>query len=169
LAGAEQYLRMNGRDTYRYATKTIASTALTAIAQAGWTADQVDLFVPHQANMRIIESVATGLGIPMERIYLDLDRYGNTSAASVPIALAEAVEAGRVRPGGRILFVAFGAGFTSGAAAVTWTADPADGARAADAPAATPIHQPGGWDAGDPVPEPIRRVLARKQRTGVTT
>jgi len=167
LAAAEQYLRMNGRDTYRYATRTIASTALAAIAQAGWTPDQVDLFVPHQANVRIIESVAAGLGIPMDRIYLDLDRYGNTSAASVPIALAEAVDAGRVRPGDRILFVAFGAGFTSGAAAVTWTADPADGRRAADAAPATPIHQPGGWEAPDPVPDPIARILAEKQGTEV--
>jgi len=158
---------MNGRDTYRYATKTIASTALSAIAQAGWTPDQVDLFVPHQANQRIIESVAAGLGIPMERIYLDLDRYGNTSAASVPIALAEAVDEGRVHRGDRILFVAFGAGFTSGAAAVTWTADPADGLRAAGAPASSPIHQPVDWDAGDPVPEPLARVLALKQETEV--
>ena len=90
---------MDGRETYRYATRTIASTALNAIERAGWTADQVDLFIPHQANERIIESVAKGLGIPMDRIFLDLDRYGNTSAASVPIALAEAVDEGRVRPG----------------------------------------------------------------------
>ncbi len=168
LADSQQYLRMNGRETYRYATRTIASTALAAIAQAGWTADQVDLFIPHQANLRIIESVAAGLGIPMERIYLDLDRYGNTSAASVPIALAEAVDEGRVRPGDRILFVAFGAGFTSGAAALTWTADPANGARAKEAPAASSIHQPVDWDAGNPVPEPLARVLARKQRTEVS-
>lgn len=167
LEDAQQFLRMNGRDTYRYATKTIASTALAAISQAGWTPEQVDLFVPHQANARIIESVASGLGIPMDRIYLDLDRYGNTSAASVPIALAEAVDEGRVRPRDRILFVAFGAGFTSGAAALTWTADPADGARAADAPTAEPIHQPVDWDAGNPVPEPVARILARKQRTEV--
>jgi 3-oxoacyl-[acyl-carrier-protein] synthase-3 len=167
LAGAEQYLRMNGRDTYRYATKTIASTALAALAQAGWTADEVDLFIPHQANLRIIESVAAGLGIPMDRIYLDLERYGNTSAASVPIALAEAVDAGRVQPGHKLLFVAFGAGFTSGAAALTWTADPAHARRAATAPNVTPIHQPGGWDAGDPIPEPIAAILASKQHTEV--
>lgn len=167
LASAQQYLRMNGRDTYRYATRTIASTALAALAQAGWTPDQVDLFIPHQANARIIESVAAGLGIPMERIYLDLDRYGNTSAASVPIALAEAVDEGRVRVGDRILFVAFGAGFTSGAAAVTWTAEPANGKRAAIAPSTTPIHQPSDWDAGDAVPEPIAGILARKQHTEV--
>jgi 3-oxoacyl-[acyl-carrier-protein] synthase-3 len=162
LAVGDQFLRMDGRETYRYATRTIASTALSAIERAGWTADQVDLFIPHQANVRIIESVARGLGIPMERIYLDLDRYGNTSAASVPIALAEAVDEGRVRPGDRILFVAFGAGFTSGAAAVTWTADPADGRRAASVSPEAHIHQPPGWDGGDPVPEPVARVLARK-------
>ena len=167
IAGAEQYLRMDGRATYRYATRTIASTALTAIERAGWTPDDVDLFVPHQANQRIIESVAAGLGIPMERIYLDLDRYGNTSAASVSIALTEAVDSGRVQVGDRILFVAFGAGFTSGAAAVTWTADPADGRRAANAPSVTPIHQPGDWDSGDPVPEPIAGILAGKQHTEV--
>jgi 3-oxoacyl-[acyl-carrier-protein] synthase-3 len=166
VAGAEQFLRMDGRATYRYATKTIASTALKAIERAGWTADQVDLFVPHQANQRIIESVAAGLGIPMERIYLDLDKYGNTSAASVPIALAEAVDAGRVRVGDRILFVAFGAGFTSGAVAVTWTADPALGRRAATGDVA-PIHQPAAWDAGDPVPEPIARILAAKHHMEV--
>jgi 3-oxoacyl-[acyl-carrier-protein] synthase-3 len=167
VAGDEQFLRMDGRETYRYATRTIASTALSANERAGWTPDQVDLFIPHQANVRIIESVAKGLGIPMERIYLDLDRYGNTSAASVPIALAEAVDEGRVRPGDRILFVAFGAGFTSGAAAVTWTADPADGRRAASVPPEAYIHQPAGWDAGDPVPEPVARVLARKQQAKV--
>ena len=157
---------MDGRATYRYATKTIASTALRAIERAGWTADQVDLFIPHQANARIIESVAAGLGIPMERIYLDLERYGNTSAASVPIALAEAVQEGRVRIGDRILFVAFGAGFTSGAAAITWTADPALGARATSA-GVVPIHQPPDWDGGDPVPEPIARILAAKQHMEV--
>jgi 3-oxoacyl-[acyl-carrier-protein] synthase-3 len=166
VAGAQQFLRMDGRATYRYATRTIASTALKAIERAGWTADQVDLFIPHQANARIIESVAAGLGIPMERIYLDLDRYGNTSAASVPIALAEAVDEGRVRAGDRILFVAFGAGFTSGAAAITWTADPADGRRASGAGVA-PIHQPSDWDGGDPVPEPIARILAAKQQMEV--
>jgi 3-oxoacyl-[acyl-carrier-protein] synthase-3 len=166
VAGAEQFLRMDGRATYRYATKTIAATALKAIDRAGWTADQVDLFIPHQANARIIESVAAGLGIPMERIYLDLDRYGNTSAASVPIALAEAVDEGRIRVGDRILFVAFGAGFTSGAAAITWTADPALGRRATDASVA-PIHQPADWDGGDPVPEPIAGILAAKQHMEV--
>lgn len=164
LADAQQYLRMDGRETYRYATRTIASTALTAIEKAGWTPEEVDLFVPHQANVRIIESVAKSLGIPMERIHLDLDRYGNTSAASVPIALAEAVGEGRVQPGSKIVFVAFGAGFTSGAAAVTWTADPALGSRA-DAVSSEPsIHAPADWDAGDPVPGPLAAILARTKQ-----
>ncbi len=166
LRGAEQYLRMDGRETYRYATRTIASTALAAIHKAGWTPDQVDLFVPHQANVRIIDSVARSLGIDMSRIYLDLDRYGNTSAASVPIALAEAVGEGRVQPGSKVVFVAFGAGFTSGAAAITWTADPADGARAASVPDDTTIRPPTDWDAGNPVPGPLAAILARRQQEG---
>ena len=132
VTGGEHYLRMDGRETYRYATRTIAASALTAVERAGWTAGEVDLIVPHQANLRIIESVAKGLGIPMDRFFIDLDRYGNTSAASVPIALSEAVDAGRLQPGHKVVFVAFGAGFTSGAAAVTWTADPASGRRADD-------------------------------------
>jgi 3-oxoacyl-[acyl-carrier-protein] synthase-3 len=167
VAGGEHYLRMDGRETYRYATRTIAASALTAVERAGWTPDEVDLIVPHQANVRIIESVAKGLGIPMDRFFIDLDRHGNTSAASVPIALSEAVDAGRLQPGTKVVFVAFGAGFTSGAAAVTWTADPS-GARRADAvvPIAS-IHQPVDWDAGDPVPERLAVVLRDKQRTEV--
>ncbi len=163
----EHYLRMEGRETYRYATRTIASSALRAVERAGWTPEEVDLIVPHQANLRIIESVAKGLEIPMDRFFIDLDRYGNTSAASVPIALTEAVDAGRLKPGDKVVFVAFGAGFTSGAAAITWTADPAS-ARRADAivPVAS-IHPPVDWDAGDPVPERLAAVLAEKQRLEV--
>ncbi len=167
IAGGESYLRMDGRETYRYATRTIAASALRAVERAGWTPDQVDLIVPHQANLRIIESVAKSLGIPMDRFFIDLDRYGNTSAASVPIALAEAVDAGRLQPGHKVVFVAFGAGFTSGAAAITWTADPACGRRADDVVPVAAIHQPVDWDAGDPVPERLAAVLADKHRTEV--
>jgi 3-oxoacyl-[acyl-carrier-protein] synthase-3 len=103
----------------------MATTALKAIERAGWQADDIDLFIPHQANVRIIESVAKGLDLPMSKMYVNLDRYGNTSAASVPIALAEAVNEGRVQVGDRITIVAFGAGFTSGAVTIEWTADPA--------------------------------------------
>ena len=95
----EHFIRMEGRETYRFATRTLASTALKAIEKAGWTPDQVDLFIPHQANIRIIESVAKGLDLPMDRMFVNVDRYGNTSAASVGIALAEAVDTGRVKAG----------------------------------------------------------------------
>ena len=90
----------------------------------------MDLFIPHQANVRIIESVAKGLGLPMDKMFVNLDRYGNTSAASVGIALAEAVDSGRIKVGDKIVLVAFGAGLTSGAIALEWTADPACGERA---------------------------------------
>ena len=114
-------------ETYRFATRTMATTALESIRRAGLDPSDIDLFIPHQANIRIIEAVAKGLGLPMERMYVNLDRYGNTSAASVPIALAEAVNEGRVKVGDRIVIVAFGAGFTSGAVTIEWTADPARG------------------------------------------
>src|SRR5262249_30163923 len=90
IARGEHKIRMEGKETYRFATRTLASTALAAASKAGLRADDVDLFIPHQANIRIIEAVAKGLDLPMERMFVNLDRYGNTSAASVPIALAEA-------------------------------------------------------------------------------
>lgn len=167
ISAAEHYMRMDGRETYRFATRTIASSALAAVQRAGWTPDDIDLIVPHQANVRIIESVAKGLGIPMDRFFINLDRYGNTSAASVPMALAEAVDAGRLQPGSKVLFVAFGAGFTSGAAAVTWTGDPAWSRRADTIEPVASIHPPIDWDAGDPVPPRLAAVLAEKQRSEV--
>jgi len=158
----EHYLRMEGRETYKFATRTLASTALKAIQNAGWTPDQVDLFIPHQANIRIIESVAKGLDLPMERMFVNVDRYGNTSAASVGIALAEAVDTGRVKVGDRIVFVAFGAGFTSGAVALTWTADPAHGLRAAGVAPEAHVRAPVDWDSVDPMPPRLRAILAAK-------
>ena len=97
VSSGDDFLRMEGRETYRYATRTLASTAPTAIERAGWRPADIDLFIPHQANVRIIESVAKGLRLPMERMFVNVDRYGNTSAASVPIALAEAVDLGASR------------------------------------------------------------------------
>src|SRR4029078_4586754 len=132
---------MEGRETYRFATRTLATTALTAIERSGLQPSDIDLFIPHQANIRIIEAVAKGLDLPMERMFVNLDKYGNTSAASVPIALAEAVHEGRVKVGDNIVIVAFGAGFTSGAVAIEWTADPARGI-AGDA-AVQPAHVAG--------------------------
>jgi 3-oxoacyl-[acyl-carrier-protein] synthase-3 len=154
---------MEGKETYRFATRTLASTSLAAVAKAGWTQDDVDLIIPHQANIRIIEAVAKGLDLSMDRIYVNLDRYGNTSAASVPIALAEAVNEGRVKVGDKIVFVAFGAGFTSGAVAIEWTADPTRGRDADDAVRAADVkvRLPLDWDSVDPIPPALAEILAR--------
>jgi 3-oxoacyl-[acyl-carrier-protein] synthase III len=159
LARGEHYIRMEGRETYRFATKTMATTALKAIERAGWQADDVDLFIPHQANVRIIESVAKGLGLPMDKMFVNVDRYGNTSAASVGIALAEAVDSGRIKVGDHIVLVAFGAGLTSGAIALEWTADPACGERAALVEPTASVREPVDWSSVDPIPDRLRQVL----------
>jgi len=159
----EHFVRMEGKETYRYATKTLATSALTAIGRAGWEPGEVDLFIPHQANIRIIEAVAKGLGLPMEKMFVNVDRYGNTSAASVGIALAEAVDSGRVSIGDKVVFVAFGAGFTSGAAAVEWTADPANGRRADDVVPTASVRAPVDWDSVDPMPARLMAVLEGRE------
>ncbi|HEY3072179.1 MAG TPA: beta-ketoacyl-ACP synthase III [Candidatus Limnocylindrales bacterium] len=169
VARGEHYVRMEGKETYRFATRTLASTALTAVEHAGLNASDIDLFIPHQANIRIIEAVAKGLSLPMERMFVNLDKYGNTSAASVPIALAEAVNQGRVKVGDRIVIVAFGAGFTSGAVAIEWTADPARGpaGEAAVQPEDVHVRLPVDWDSVDPIPEALAAVLGRPVAPGV--
>jgi 3-oxoacyl-[acyl-carrier-protein] synthase-3 len=116
---------MQGRQVYRYATKQLAESTAAALRHAGLSVHDVDQFIFHQANLRIIESVQKAVGIPAEKTYLNIERYGNTSAASVPMALVEAVAAGRIKPGDRVLMAAFGAGYTAGAAVYEWTADPA--------------------------------------------
>jgi 3-oxoacyl-[acyl-carrier-protein] synthase-3 len=153
-------LYMDGRETYRYATRTLASSALAAVEKAGLSPDDVTLVVPHQANLRIIEAVTKQLSIPMDRVYLNLDRYGNTSAASVPLALAEAVDTGRVRPGDRLAFVAFGSGYTSGAVVLEWTAEPAAGTRAASVAPVASISAPPDWPEVDPTPPELRPLFA---------
>ena len=163
IARGEHFVRMEGKETYRFATRTLASTALAAIDRAGLKSSDIDLFIPHQANIRIIEAVAKGLSLPMDRMFVNLDKYGNTSAASVPIALAEAVNQGRVKVGDRIVIVAFGAGFTSGAVAIEWTADPERG-RAGDAavtPADVHVRLPVDWDSVDPIPDALAAVMGR--------
>ncbi len=159
LARGEHYVRMEGKETYRFATKTMATTALKAIERAGWQPDEIDLFIPHQANVRIIESVAKGLNLSMDKMFVNLDRYGNTSAASVPIALAEAVDSGRIQIGDKIVLVAFGAGLTSGGIALEWTADPAWGKRAASVDPAATVREPLDWGSVDPIPERLRQIL----------
>ena len=163
VARGEHRIRMEGRETYRFATRTLATTALAAVAKAGWAPGDVDLFIPHQANMRIIEAVAKGLGLPMEKMFVNLDKYGNTSAASVPIALAEAVNEGRLKPGDKVVLVAFGAGFTSGGVALEWTGDPEAGRRgeAAVRPEDVSIRRPVDWDSVDPIPAALADILRR--------
>jgi 3-oxoacyl-[acyl-carrier-protein] synthase III len=159
----EHYIRMEGKETYRFATRTLASTALASIRRSGLDPSEIDLFIPHQANIRIIEAVAKGLGLPMDRMYVNLDRYGNTSAASVPIALAEAVNEGRVKVGDRIVLVAFGAGFTSAAVTIEWTADPARGLAgdAAVRPEDIAVRLPVDWDSVDPIPPALAEIMAQ--------
>ncbi|HEV3231705.1 MAG TPA: beta-ketoacyl-ACP synthase III [Candidatus Dormibacteraeota bacterium] len=115
-------LRMDGQGTYRAATRAMEEASLRACEVAGVSPQDVALVVPHQANARIIDAVASRLGIPLERFALNLDRYGNTSSASIPLALDEAVQAGRVAPGDRVLLVGFGAGLTWAATVMTWGA-----------------------------------------------
>ncbi len=155
----EHFIRMEGRETYRYATRTLAASALAAVEKAGWSAEEIDLVIPHQANVRIIEAVAKGLDLPMDRFFVNIDKYGNTSAASVGIALDEAVAEGRVKPGDKLVFVAFGAGFTSGAVALEWTADPALAARAAAIEPVASVRAPLDWASVDPIPPRLAAVL----------
>ena len=118
-------IHMLGKEVYKYATRQLAESAEAALRKAGLRGDEIDQFIFHQANLRIIESVQERLGIDPGKVFLNIERYGNTSAASVPMALVEAIAAGRVKQGDRLLMVAFGAGYTAGAAVVEWTADPA--------------------------------------------
>jgi 3-oxoacyl-[acyl-carrier-protein] synthase-3 len=107
-----QYLRMNGPEVFKFAVRTLASSMKRTIYQAGLTPDDIDLFIPHQANARIIESAARQMRVPLEKFYVNIDRYGNTSAASVPLAMVEAFEEGRLKDGDVVAMCAFGAGLT---------------------------------------------------------
>ncbi len=120
LRERSHYMKMAGREVFRAAVHAMAEATDEALRRACVTAEQIDLFVPHQANVRIIEATARHAGIPMDKVMVNLDRYGNTSAASIPIALDQAIREGRAGPGSLLLFVAFGAGFTWGSAVVRW-------------------------------------------------
>ena len=163
ISRGEHFVRMEGRETYRFATKTMATTALESIRRSGLEPGDIDLFIPHQANVRIIEAVAKGLDLPMDKMFINLDKYGNTSAASVPIALAEAVNEGRIKVGDNVTIVAFGAGFTSGAVTIEWTADPARGplGDAAVRPEDVSVRLPVDWNSVDPIPEALAEVMRR--------
>jgi 3-oxoacyl-[acyl-carrier-protein] synthase-3 len=114
------YIKMAGREVFKSAVRSMADACDQALQRAGLTSDEIDLLIPHQANIRIIESTAKHAGVPMEKVYVNVDRYGNTSAASIPIAMDEGVRSGRIGPGATLLLVAFGGGFTWGSAVVKW-------------------------------------------------
>ena len=115
---------MNGRQVYRFATQVIASSVKEVLHKAGLSIDDVALIVPHQANVRIIETSARRLKIPYEKFYVNVEQTGNTSAASIPIALCQAIAEGRLRPNDNVVFVGFGGGLTWAAAALKWDVTP---------------------------------------------
>lgn len=122
LREGRQYLKMAGSEVFKFATRVMGTAMEEALANAGMTTEDMDLFIPHQANLRIIEAASKRLGLPAEKVFVNIQQYGNTSAAAVPIALCEAIEQGRVQQGQHLGMVAFGAGLTWAAAVVKWTA-----------------------------------------------
>jgi 3-oxoacyl-[acyl-carrier-protein] synthase III len=122
LADEDHYLRMAGQEVFRRAVRAVVDSAAITLERAGVEAAAVDWFIPHQANLRIIEAAGRRLGIPSERTIVNIDRYGNTSAASIPLALAEAADAGQLQPGQLVLMSGFGAGMAWASALIRWGA-----------------------------------------------
>ncbi len=115
------YIQMNGREVFRFAARVMAQATQEVLRMAQMTLDDIKLVIPHQANVRIIEAALHNLKFPAERCMIDIDKYGNTSTASIPIATCEAIEQGRIKSGDKIVFVGFGAGLTWGAAVAIWS------------------------------------------------
>ncbi|NDY42181.1 ketoacyl-ACP synthase III [Dissulfurirhabdus thermomarina] len=115
-----QYIEMQGSEVFKHAVRSLEGVAWEALEANGWRGDDVDLLVAHQANVRILDFLRDRLGLSRDQVFINIDKYGNTSAASIPIALDEANRAGRLAPGTRVLILAFGGGFTWGAAALKW-------------------------------------------------
>jgi 3-oxoacyl-[acyl-carrier-protein] synthase-3 len=120
LTDHSYYIKMAGREVFKAAVLSMADACDKALERAHLSARDIDLLIPHQANIRIIEATAKHAGLPMDKVYVNVDRYGNTSAASVAIALDEAVRCGRLTPGMKVMFCAFGAGFTWASLVVQW-------------------------------------------------
>jgi len=114
------HLRMNGREVFRHAVQKISGVIEETLVQTGYTPDEIDLFIPHQANKRILDGIAKKLNVAPEKIVMTLDKHGNTSAASIPLALNDAFEAHRIKEGSLILMEAMGGGFTWGAVLARW-------------------------------------------------
>ncbi|HEX7582739.1 MAG TPA: beta-ketoacyl-ACP synthase III [Gaiellaceae bacterium] len=118
---SEKYVKMNGREVFRFATRILVQSAEDLLAKCEVSIDDVDLYIPHQANMRIIDHATKKLGFPSDRVVINVDRYGNTSSGSIPLALADAAADGRLRPGQLVLMTGMGAGLTWGSALIRWT------------------------------------------------
>jgi 3-oxoacyl-[acyl-carrier-protein] synthase-3 len=116
------FVKMAGPEVFRFASRVVADASNQVLAKADLSVADIDLFIPHQANTRIIDSAVRRLGIPTDRVFINIDRYGNTSSASIPIAMCEAHEQGRLHPGDTVVMVGFGAGLTWGAGAIQWAA-----------------------------------------------
>ena len=120
MEAGDHLVKMAGKEVYRHAVRSMAEASQKALEDAGILGEDVDLLIPHQANMRIIESTARHAGIPMDKVFVNVDRYGNMSSATIPVALDEALEQGILQGGMNVLTVAFGAGFTWGAVVIRW-------------------------------------------------
>jgi len=129
FAEPEKHVKMNGREVFKFATRVMVSSAEAILRECGRTVEDIDVYVPHQANIRIIDHAAKKLGIPQEKIVVNVDKYGNTSSGSIPLALADAADDGRLEPGKLVLLTGMGAGLTWGSALIEWT-HPTTGAAA---------------------------------------
>lgn len=121
IKNKEIYMQMNGREIFKFAVKVFPETVENVLEQGNITADDVDLFIPHQANIRIIESIAKRFKQPMDKFYVNLQKYGNTSAATIPIAIDEANKEGRLKKGNKLVAVGFGGGLTYGSVLFEWS------------------------------------------------
>ena len=153
------YLRMDGRRVFKFATRVMSDAVRKVVVEAGLTVEDVDLIIPHQANERIIELARRRLRVPPEKIMVNIDRYGNTSAASIPLALVDAVEEGRVKSGDHLVLVGFGAGLTWAAAAIHW--EPQE-------PSAIPVAE---WPVRERLGRPVSkaRTALWSARVGLAT
>ena len=115
------FIHMNGKEVFRFATRVMGQATLEVAAKSNWKIDEVNLIIPHQANFRIIDAAARGLKLPIEKFMVNVEKYGNTSTASIPIATVEAIQNNRLKPGDKVIFVGFGAGLTWGALAAEWS------------------------------------------------
>jgi 3-oxoacyl-[acyl-carrier-protein] synthase-3 len=121
VAAEQHFAQMNGPEVFKFATRILISSAQKILDECGLSVEDVDVYVPHQANVRIIDHAARKLGIPKERVVVNVDRYGNTSSGSIPLALADAATDGRLREGSLVLMTGMGAGLTWGSSLIEWT------------------------------------------------